>query len=350
VKALTLTAYNEFTYGEAPEPEVPPGHVRVSVGACGICGSDVHGMDGSSGRRIPPLIMGHEAAGTIESVGQGVVGWAPGDRVTFDSMLSCGECDDCRAGRSNLCPSRRVLGVSCVDYRQHGAFAEMVTLPSHVLLRLPDGIAMEDACLAEPVSVALHAVRRVPVRPGDTAVVIGAGIIGLLVIQALKLAGCGRVIAVDLDSRRLALARELGADDALVSDRDRVLQHVRASTGGDGADLAMEVVGVGPTVALAVDCVRKGGSVGLVGNLAAGVEFPLQSVVTREVSLFGSCASAGEEFAEALRLIADGSVRVRPLVSAVADLAEGAGWFQRLHDNKEGLIKVILRPATAGRS
>jgi L-iditol 2-dehydrogenase len=344
VKALTLTAYNEFSYGEAPEPEVPSGQVRVRVGACGICGSDVHGMDGSSGRRIPPVIMGHEAAGVIESVGGAVAGWAPGDRVTFDSMLSCGECEDCRSGRSNLCPSRRVLGVSCGEYRQHGAFAELVTVPSHVLLRLPDDLAMEDACLAEPVSVALHAVRRVPVQPGDTAVVIGAGIIGLLVIQVLKLAGCGRVVAVDLDQRRLELARELGADEALVSEREKVLQHVRSTTGG-GADLAMEVVGVGPTVALAIDCVRRGGSVGLVGNLAAGVEFPLQSVVTREVSLYGSCASAGGEFAEALRLIADGSIRVRPLVSAVADLADGGDWFRRLYDNKEGLIKVILRPA-----
>lgn len=345
MKALTLIEYKHFEFGESPEPEVGDEDVLIRVSACGICGSDVHGMDGSSGRRIPPVIMGHEAAGVIERVGAEVSGWESGQRVTFDSMLSCGECADCKAGRTNLCESRKVLGVSCGDYRQHGAFAEFVSVPQHVLLAIPDGLSMEEACFAEPVSVALHAVNLVPVKKGDSALVVGAGIIGLLVIQALKAAGCERVIAVDLDEGRLKLAKELGASEVMLSDPDAVLEHIRGTTPrGDGVDIAMEVVGISPTVGLAVKSVRKGGAVGLVGNLAAEVQFPLQAVVTRELSVFGSCASAGGEFAEALAKVAEGTIRVEPLISAVADLADGGDWFSRLYGGKEGLIKVILKP------
>lgn len=344
MKALTLTAYETFTFGDVPDPEVGDHDVLVRVRACGICGSDVHGMDGSSGRRIPPIIMGHEASGVIEAVGSSVEAWKPGDRVTFDSMVSCGRCHACRDGRSNLCDHRRVLGVSCGDYRRHGAFAERVVVPEHIVCHVPDGLSFEEAAFAEPVSVALHAVARVPVREGDTAVVVGTGIIGLLVLQALKAAGAGTVIAVDLDKERLALARDLGADATVVSEREAVLATVRELTDGRGADVAMEVVGITPTVALAVESVRLGGSVGLVGNLAAEVAFPLQRVVTSEIAVFGSCASAGVEFRAALDAVASGAIRVKPLISASAPLAEGADWFHRLHANTEGLIKVILKP------
>ncbi|MEX2580556.1 MAG: galactitol-1-phosphate 5-dehydrogenase [Verrucomicrobiales bacterium] len=343
MKALTLTAYNQFEYGDVPDPKRAANEVVVAVKACGICGSDIHGMDGSSGRRIPPVIMGHEAAGEIVEVGDAVSGWKVGDRVTFDSTVYCGECEACRSGRVNLCPERNVLGVSCDDYRRHGAFAEYVTVPQHILYALPDHVPFEQAAFAEPVSVALHAVNRVPLKPGDSAVVVGAGLIGLLVVQALKAKGAGTVVAVDLDEKRLAMAKELGADAALLSGDD-VPAKVRELIGNeDGADVAMEVVGFGPTLKTAVESVRKGGSVGCVGNLQAEVPFPLQAVVTRELSLYGSCASAGE-YADAVAAVASGAVKVEPLISAVADLEDGSEWFHRLHKNEDGLLKVILRP------
>lgn len=343
MKALTLTAYNEFEYGDAPDPELEDHEVLVAVKACGICGSDIHGMDGSSGRRIPPIIMGHEAAGEIARTGAGVSGWKEGDRVTFDSTVYCGKCESCRSGQVNLCSERMVLGVSCGDYRRHGAFADYVKVPQHILLKLPEDLPHEQAAFAEPVSIALHAVNRVPLREGDSAVVVGAGLIGLLVVQALKAAGAGTVVAVDLDEKRLSLAEELGADATLLSGPE-VLEKVREIVGNpDGADIAMEVVGFGPTIQLAVDSVRKGGSIGCVGNLQAEVPFPLQAVVTRELSVFGSCASAGE-YGDALEAVASGKIRVEPLISATAPLAEGGEWFQRLHGNEEGLLKVILKP------
>jgi L-iditol 2-dehydrogenase len=345
MKALTLTAPSAFTYGDVPEPECGPDEVLVAVKACGICGSDIHGMDGSSGRRIPPIIMGHEASGTIARLGSKVTGWNVGDRVAFDSMIYCGRCDACRSGHTNLCPERRVIGVSCGEYRRHGAFAEQVAIPGHLLVPLPEGLSFEEAAFGEPVGVALHAVGLVRPNPGDTAVVVGTGLIGLLVVQALKRAGCSRVLAVDLDEGRLALARELGAHDTVNAGLPDALDRVRRWAGGDGdgADIAMEVVGISPTIQLAVRSVRKGGKIGAVGNLKPVVEFPLQEVVTRELTVYGSCASSGE-YAEALAAVADGSIRVRPLMSAVAPISEGQAWFDKLHRNEGNLLKVILHP------
>ena len=173
MKALVLKAYKQFAFEEVPPPEPGPQEALVAVKACGICGSDVHGMDGSTGRRRPPIIMGHEAAGVIALVGSGVTGWGPGDRVTFDSTIYCGECAFCRRGMVNLCDCRRVLGVSCEEYRRDGAFADFVVVPQHILYRLPDGLSFEHAALVEPFSIAFHAVRRTPVTINDTAVVIG---------------------------------------------------------------------------------------------------------------------------------------------------------------------------------
>jgi len=343
MKALLLKAYGEFVYEEVPEPEIHEDEVLVRVQACGICGSDVHGMDGSTGRRQPPIIMGHEASGVVAEVGGKVTDWSQGDRVTFDSTIYCGVCWYCQRGLINLCDDRRVLGVSCADYRQHGAFAEYVAVPQRVLYRLPEAVSFERAAMVEALSIAVHAVDRTPISLGDTAVVVGAGMIGLLVVQALRIAGCGKIIAVDLDEARLNLARRLGADLGLKADACDVLDEVRRCTRGRGADLAIEVVGTSPSFRSAVACVRKGGAVTLVGNLMPSVEIPLQAVVTRQLSLYGSCASSGE-YPACLDLMARGAINVEALISATPPLAEGAIWFKRLYDRKPGLLKVILLP------
>lgn len=343
MKALVLIEYGKLSYDEMPTPEISSEDVLVAVKACGICGSDVHGLDGSTGRRRPPLIMGHEAAGVIAQVGSGVADWKPGERVTFDSTIYCGRCDFCRAGRINLCDHRRVLGVSCEDYRQHGAFAQFVVVPPRVLYRLPDALPFAHAALVEPVSIAVHAVRRTPVALNDTAVVVGAGMIGQLLIQALRVAGGGQIIAVDVAPDKLALATKLGATAAVNPSATDAAKEILHLTAGRGADLAFEAVGVNATVDLAVRCVRKGGAVTLVGNVAPKVDLPLQAVVTRELTLSGSCASQGE-YPACLDLLARGAIQVAPLISAVAPLAEGAAWFDRLYRKEAGLLKVVLTP------
>ena len=343
MKALLLKEYGEFIYQEVPEPKIREDEVLIEVRACGICGSDVHGMDGSTGRRRPPIIMGHEASGVIAEVGERVTGWNKGDRVTFDSTVYCGSCWYCQHGAINLCDNRRVLGVSCEDYRQHGAFAKYVAVPQRILYRLPEAVSFERAAMVEAVSVAVHAVERTPISLMDTAVVVGAGMIGLLVVQALRIAGCGNIIAVDLEEERLKLARRLGADQSLKADGCDVSKEVRHYTRGRGADLAMEVVGTSPSFNSALACVRKGGALTLVGNLEPSVELPLQTVVTRQITLYGSCASSGE-YPACLDLMARGAIDVEALISATPALADGAIWFKRLYDREPGLMKVILVP------
>lgn len=343
MKALVLTDLRELKVQTVPEPEVGPNDVLVRVKACGICGSDVHGYDGSSGRRIPPLIMGHEASGVIERVGAEVHDLKPGDRVTFDSTIYCGKCYFCRRGDINLCDNRRVMGVSCGDYRQNGAFAEFVSVPQHIVYRLPDDLSFEHAAMIEAVSVAVHAVNRTPLTLGGSAVVVGAGMIGQLVVQALRAAGCGPLIAIDLDEDKLAMARQFGADHTLNAKTSDLAQHVANLTGGHGADVALEVVGATPSLQTAIACARKGGAVTLVGNLAPQADLPLQSVVTRELSLFGTCASSGE-YPACMELMARGAIDVAPMISAVAPLEEGAAYFDRLYNREPGLIKVLLHP------
>src|SRR6266403_5884146 len=185
MKALLLSSYKNLELADLPAPSPAPDEVLIRVAACGICGSDVHGYDGSSGRRIPPIVMGHEAAGVIAAVGTSVKTFAPGDRVTFDSTVYCGECPNCRRGNVNLCDRRQVLGVSCGDYRRAGAFAEFVAVPARILYRLPESLSFAEAAMLEAVAVAIHAVSLVPVAKGSSALVLGAGTIGLLVQQAL---------------------------------------------------------------------------------------------------------------------------------------------------------------------
>jgi len=198
MKALVLTEYNKFDYLDVPTPTPGTGEVLIKVKACAVCGSDVHGMDGSSGRRQPPDIMGHEASGQIEAVGPGVEGWSVGDRVTFDSTVYCNQCDACLAGNVNLCTNRQVLGVSCDDYRRDGAFADYLVVPAYICYRLPDEVSYVQAAMVEPLAIAYHAATRTPVKPGMSAVIVGVGTIGLLTLQVVKAMGAGPIIAVDI--------------------------------------------------------------------------------------------------------------------------------------------------------
>lgn len=343
MKALLLREYNRLDYADVPLPQPAPEDVLVRVKACGICGSDVHGMDGSTGRRIPPIIMGHEASGVIDQVDSAVTGWQPGDRVTFDITVHCGTCYFCRRGMINLCEHRRIVGVSTPEFRMHGAFAEYVAVPHRILYHLPDALSFERAALMEAASVAAHAVHRTPVVLQDTAVVVGVGMIGLLIVQLLRRAGCGRIIAVDIDPDRLQRALGLGADVGLRSSVDDVPAEVRRRTHGRGADIAFEVVGLTETVQTAVTSVRKGGTVTLVGNLSPTVELPLQEVVIRQLTLIGTTNAAGETEA-CLEMMASGVLDVDGLISAVAPLSQGVSWFERLRRGEPGLMKVLLTP------
>ncbi|MBR4019224.1 MAG: galactitol-1-phosphate 5-dehydrogenase [Clostridia bacterium] len=342
MKALVLEEYNKFVLKEVEKPRIQPDEVLVRIRACSICGSDVHGMDGSTGRRIPPVIMGHEAAGIIEQVGQNVEGWKEGDRVTFDSTLYCGECEFCKRGEVNLCDNRRVFGVSCGEYRFNGAFAEYAAVNQRILYKLPEEVSFLQAAMIEPLSIAVHAVRVSNIAQDQDVAVVGTGMIGLLLVQVLAAKGCRKLIAVDVDDDKLALAKRFGATHIVNSKGDAV-KEILDITQGRGLDASFEAVGIEVTGNIAIKSLRKGGTAVLVGNLSAMESLPVQAIVTRQLSVLGSCASAGE-YDECIQLIAEKKVDVEAFVSASAPLDEGAEWFKRLYAKEPGLMKVILLP------
>jgi len=342
MKALVLEEYNRLVYKDVVNPVAADDEVIVEIKAVGICGSDVHGMDGSTGRRIPPIIMGHEASGVIVEKGRNVNGWNIGDLVTFDSTVY--KLDDwyTRNGHYNLSDNRMVLGVSCNDFRYNGAFAQFVNVPNHILYHIPHNVSFEQAAMVEPVAVALHSINLSGAKINDTTVVFGSGMIGLFIIQLLKQAGCN-VIAVDLLPEKLDMAKMAGASSVLNPSVDDVTAEIRKLTNNRGADFAFEAVGITPTIKSAIDCLRKGANLILVGNLSPTIEFPLQKVVTQEITVKGSCAINGE-YPAVLDLISKGKINVDSMISVVAPLSEGALYFDRLYRKEPGLLKVILKP------
>jgi (R,R)-butanediol dehydrogenase/meso-butanediol dehydrogenase/diacetyl reductase/L-iditol 2-dehydrogenase len=339
-----MEEYKKLKWTDAPDPVISdPQDILLQVKAVAICGSDVHGFDGSTGRRRPPLIMGHEAAGVVLETVSGVRAFKKGDKITFDSTIYCGTCWYCRRGEVNLCEHRRVLGVSCEEYRQDGAFAEYLVIPERIAVPLPTDLSWEEAACTEPVGVAAHGVTRTPLALNDTTAVVGSGLIGCLVIQILKAGGSGRVIALDTDPARREAAAFFGADEVLAPGDPDLETRVRTLTEGRGIDRAFEAVGASASINTAIAITRKGGTVTLVGNSAPRVEIPLQSVVTRQIGLLGSCAIAGE-YPLALDLMARKKIDVRSLISATAPLKEGDLWMNRLYNREGNLLKVVLMP------
>lgn len=343
MKALVLAEYKRLEVCDRPTPIPRSDEVLIRVAACGICGSDVHGYDGSTQRRIPPIVMGHEAAGTVAAIGAGVSRFKLGDRVTFDSTIYCGECRFCREGKVNLCDRREVVGVSCGEYARDGAFAEFVAVPERIVYGLPDRMPFAEAAMLEAVSVALHAVAVSQATPGSTALVMGAGMIGLLTLQAAKAAGCGRIFVADIDSTRLALAQQLGATETILSSAHESASECQRLTDGLGVDVVYEAVGRDETIQSAIDAVRKGGTVTLIGNITPAITIPLQKVVSRELRLQGTAASAGE-YPRAIELVSSGSIQVKPLITATAPLQQGPEWFERLYRREPNLMKIVLSP------
>jgi 2-desacetyl-2-hydroxyethyl bacteriochlorophyllide A dehydrogenase len=343
MKALVLEEYKKLVYKDVNDPVIVDNEVLVKVMACGICGSDVHGFDGSTGRRIPPIIMGHEASGIIFETGKDVHIWKKGDRVTFDSTVY--PLDDWYTleGMYNLSDNREVLGVSPGTYKRDGAFSDFIAIPQHILYKIPENVTFEQAAMVEAVAVALHSINIAGIKTGDKCVVVGAGMIGVFIIKLLKIAGASLIISIDIDPKRLNEAKKTGADHVFISTDENLEGKIKAITNNRGADLSFEAVGKSDSVNVAIDVVRKGGKTILVGNTSPKIEFPLQKVVTRELKVLGSCAIRGE-YEMVLNLLASGKINVDDQISAVVPLAEGAGWFDKLYRKEELLNKVILVP------
>jgi L-iditol 2-dehydrogenase len=343
MKALVHTAPLKLEYRDVSEPRLNDDEVLVRIKAVAICGSDVHGYTGTTGRRIPPVIMGHEAAGVVEAIGRKVQDIAVGDRITFDSTVYCNQCPACRQGRVNLCANREVLGASTPAFHRDGAMAEYVVVPWWITYRLPDALSFEEAALIEPASVGLHAARMTPVDVNDAVAIVGAGQIGLFAMQGVRVKGAGKTVVLDVKEERLALARRLGADVTINPSSADVAAEMRRIVGRPEADAVLEAVGAEATVNLALALTKQGGHLTLIGNITPRIQIGLQEMVLRELTLRGSCAVAGE-YRAALDLTAAGRIHAKPLISRIMPLAEGQQAFDALYRGEPGLMKVVLVP------
>jgi len=335
VKASRLHNPHDLRLEEVPEPVIGEDEVLIRVRAMGVCGSDLHLYSG--GRIIPyPHILGHEFAGEIIQVGASAGDLRIGQRVTSEPNFWCGKCAYCQAGRQNLCVSRIPLGVD-ID----GAQAEYVKVPARFVWPLPDNVPYEQGALVEPLTVALHCVRKSRAQVGDTVAIMGCGSIGLLALLCAKAAGC-RVVAVDVVPGKLEFARKLGADEIVNSRESDPVNVVKQMTGGLGPAVVLETAGVSPVPEQAVAMVRSGGRVMFVGLTTQPAQFAPITVVRREVEISGSYIYHAGEFGQTIHLISTGQINVLPLIGLTADLAGAQDVYEQLLAGKavKGLITV----------
>ncbi|MGE5262029.1 MAG: zinc-dependent alcohol dehydrogenase [Acidobacteriota bacterium] len=338
MKALVYEGAWQMPVREMDTPTPGPDDVVVKVQAVGICGSDVHGFKGTTGRRKPPIVMGHEFSGVITDAGEEVKEFNIGDRVIAMPLLTCGYCDACRAGMPNICMNRSGLGMNL-----NGAYAESVRVPQKMLFHLPDTISWEQGALVEPLAVAMHAVNLTPIRLMDPVVIIGAGTIGLLTILSARLKGAGKIIVTDALAHRLEFAHRLGADVTIDVTREDPVAAVQSHTNGTGAPAVIEAVGITPTVKQSLQMARNGGSVTWIGNSDPEVTINMQQIVTRELTVRGAYGF-NQEFRLSIEAIETGRVDPTLLIEKRALLEEGP---QIIHDLAKGsldLIKVMLNP------
>lgn len=336
MKALVFEGPMTMPLRDVPEPSPQEDELLVNVKSVGICGSDVHGYIGKTGRRKPPMIMGHEFSGVVAETGAAVTGYAPGDEVIVSPLQACGQCPNCRAGLVNICTNRHVLGVD-----MPGAFAEQLVVKPSMVYPKPAGMTWRQGAMVEPLSVGLHAVEITPIRLMDTVVIVGVGTIGLMTLLGAQLKGAGQIIVTDMSEHRLEMARRLGADLCINVAQTDPVAAIREATGGLGADVSFEAVGYAPTVQQAHAVTRTGGNVTWIGNSAQMIELNMQDVVTRELTVRGTYGF-NTEFPRAIEAIASGKIDVMPLLEKVAPLEEGPALVDGLAKAELDLIKVIL--------
>ncbi len=322
---------------DVPTPSPSAGEVLVRVAGCGMCHTDLHYLDhGVKTFKDPPIVLGHEAAGTVESVGVGVDETLVGSRVLIPAVLSCGRCPYCRKGRENLCDNLRMLG-NHID----GAYAEFIVVGADELVPVPESLPLEQACvIADAVSTPYHAVKdRGRVHAGDTVAVVGCGGVGLNLVQCAILAGA-RVVAVDLNPERLEIARRLGAFETIdPGEIERVDKHVRKLTGG-GVDVAFEAVGTPNTMQLGYNLLKRGGRLCVIGFSHEPVPISAAKLMFFELELVGSLGCGGGEYPEIMNLVQAGRIQLDPIVSGTIPLDNINDGFDRMRRG-EGVRWVV---------
>jgi 6-hydroxycyclohex-1-ene-1-carbonyl-CoA dehydrogenase len=329
-----------LTVQDWPTPEPGPDEIRVRVAACGVCHTDLHYLDhGTPTFKPPPLVLGHEVAGTVDVVGDDVASFQLGDRVLLPAVLTCGHCRACRSGRENICEHSVMLGNN-ID----GGYAELVVVPAKDVARLPDEVPLiEGSIIADAITTPYHAVvNRGRVTPGDSVVVVGCGGIGLNIVQMAAALGA-RVVAIDVLPAKLELARQLGATEVVVSGPNtRPDKEARRLTDG-GADVAFEAIGRAATQEQALSCLRTGGRLVLVGYSPDTMPLNSGRVMYRELEVVGSLGCRPVDYPRVIELVRQGRIRLEPLVTHRFPLDQINQAFDALRGGE--VVRAVVVPA-----
>jgi threonine dehydrogenase-like Zn-dependent dehydrogenase len=337
MRALVYVGPERMEIQDLPTPVPKDGEVLLEVSAAGICGSDLHGFLGHSERRQPGLVMGHEAVARIAELGSGVRGWRESQRVCFNPLLSCRSCPACLAGRQNVCPDWRIFGMD----RLHGTYAEHVSVPACQLFALGDTLPEAEAILAEPMAVVIHAFRVSMVEVPRTMVIVGAGPLGCLALLLAKIRGVPNVCVVDVNERRLAAARTLGADLLVDATREDTREALREWTGGRGAEHVVEAVGLPATRRAAVAATASGGRLLFLGLAENDSALPWTDMIRKEHAVFTSFAYTPRDFEASVRLLEKRPFDLKPWTETMP-LGEGQAAFHKMAKDPGATLKLIL--------
>ncbi len=348
MQALVLHDVGDLRLAQIPIPNVSEGQVRVRIGFCGVCGSDIPRIF-SKGTYNFPTVCGHEFAGTIDKSGSGVEGFSDGDNVVVFPLIWCGKCEACEGGKYVQCSDYDYLGS-----RSDGAFAEYVVAPQENIIRVPDSVSLEEAAQTEPAAVALHALRRVQDSlVGKTVTIFGAGPIGLMVAQWSRIMGSEQVLLFDIVTEKLELAKEIGFDGVFNSILADPVEVVNAQTEGKGAHICIEAAGVPQTYLHALGSVRRGGSVVLLGNPDADVTLPaslISQLMRREVRVLGtwnsdfSISGNDDDWRTVLHAMASGDLDLSPLITHKVPLIDSTKTLHMMKEKSEFYAKVLIHP------
>lgn len=339
-KALYMDGKMNLGFMELPVPKAGQGEIVVKVEYVGICGSDVHFYEtGCIG--VTPIIgkhvLGHECAGIVTDVGEGVSHLETGDRVALEPGEGCGECEFCKSGRYNLCPDMKFI--SSPPYQ--GAMCHYIKYPAHMAFKLPANLSTLEGALMEPLAVGLHAAAQSGVKLGDTVVILGAGCIGLTTLLACKAMSASRIIVTDLYENRLKKAKELGADKVLTGSAD-VMEKILELTDGKGADIVFETAGSRVTAMLTEPLTKRGGLIMIVGNVMGDTPMNFYKMIKKELTL-KTVFRYQNAFPLAIQAVADGRIRLGELATDIFPFDHAIEAFEKARTKKEEVVKAVLK-------
>lgn len=340
MRALRYLGPEKLEVQAVPKPEPQKGEVLIKVKGCGICGSDVHGYYGLTGRRIPPMTMGHEFSGIIEELGEGVTSRKVGDKVIVQPINFCGTCENCKKGLTMLCLNKKFFGVLTTD----GAMAEYVAVPEKLLYPVPDDSDCYVGAMVEPYAVAYGAVLKAGDLTGQTVLIIGAGMIGACVLQLVKLKNPAKIIVSDLSDARLKTSLELGADAVINPKNEDYMEAVRRLTDGGMIDTSIECVGVQSSANQSIKCLKVGGTTVWVGMSQKEMTINMQDVVCSARKVIGSFNYTHEEFGQVAEIVTSGKLATDKLLTKVVSLEEAVEVFPDIHNRPDDYMKVIVDP------